>query len=50
MDISNCYVIPKPVNPNARPDEDTRTPEILLDLIEAKGKEIAEALAILRRR
>ncbi|MCL5110858.1 MAG: N-6 DNA methylase [Chloroflexi bacterium] len=39
----------KAVNPNARSDEDTRTPEELLDLIEAKGREVAEALAELRR-
>jgi type I restriction enzyme M protein len=39
----------KAVNPNAKNDEDTRTPEELLDLIEAKGREIAEALAALRR-
>jgi type I restriction enzyme M protein len=39
----------KAVNPNARNDEDTRTPEELLDLIEAKGREVAEALAVLRR-
>jgi type I restriction enzyme M protein len=38
----------KAVNPNKRPDIDTRTPEELLNIIEAKGKEIAEALAILR--
>ncbi len=38
----------KAVNPNARSDEDTRTPEELLDLIEAKGREVAEALAALR--
>ncbi|MEW6381359.1 MAG: N-6 DNA methylase [bacterium] len=38
----------KAVNPNKKPDIDTRTPEELLDIIEAKGKEIAEALAILR--
>jgi type I restriction enzyme M protein len=38
----------KAVNPNAKSDEDTRTPEQLLDLIEAKGREIAEALAQLR--
>ena len=29
-------------------NEDTRTPEELLDFIEAKGKEVAEALASLR--
>ena len=39
----------KAVNPHARNQEDTRTPEELLDLIEAKGREVAEALAALRR-
>jgi type I restriction enzyme M protein len=38
----------KAVNPNAKSKEDTRTPEELLDLIEAKGHEVAEALATLR--
>ncbi len=38
----------KAVNPHAMSDEDTRTPEELLDLIEAKGREVAEALAVLR--
>ena len=38
----------KAVNPNKKPKIDTRTPEELLDIIEAKGKEIAQALAILR--
>ena len=38
----------KAVNPNAKADEDLRKPEELLDLIEAKGKEVAEALAKLR--
>ncbi|MCY2928504.1 MAG: N-6 DNA methylase [Planctomycetota bacterium] len=38
----------KAVNPHTRNDEDTRTPEELLDLIDAKGREIAEALAALR--
>jgi len=36
------------VNPNAKSDEDTRTPEELLDFIEAKGREVNEALAVLR--
>jgi type I restriction enzyme M protein len=36
------------VNPHAKNDEDTRTPEELLDLLEATGREIAEALAVLR--
>ncbi|OGK76459.1 MAG: N-6 DNA methylase [Candidatus Rokubacteria bacterium RBG_16_73_20] len=39
----------KAVNPNAKRDEDTRTPEELLDVIEAKGREVAEAVAELRR-
>jgi type I restriction enzyme M protein len=38
----------KAVNPNARADEDLRKPEELLDVIEAKGKEVAEALEKLR--
>jgi type I restriction enzyme M protein len=38
----------KAVNPHAKSNEDTRTPEELLDLIEAKGKEVGEALAALR--
>jgi len=38
----------KAVNPNAPKNEDTRTPEELLNLIEAKGREVAEALARLR--
>ena len=40
----------KAVNPHAKNEEDTRTPEELLDLIEAKGREVAEALAALRGR
>ena len=39
----------KAVNPNAKGNEDTRTPEELMDVIEAKGREVAEALAPLRR-
>ncbi len=38
----------KAVNPNRKAEVDTRTPGELLDLIEAKGKEVAEALAALR--
>ena len=38
----------KAVNPNRQEVVDTRTPEELLDIIEQKGKEIEEALAILR--
>ena len=36
------------VNPNAKPGEDPRTPEELLDLIEAKGREVSQAVAELR--
>lgn len=39
----------KAINPNAKVEEDTRMPVELLDLIEAKGKEIAETIAELRR-
>jgi len=39
----------KAVNPNRVEVVDTRTPEELINLIEAKGKEINEALAALRR-
>ena len=38
----------KAVNPNAKADGDTRTPEELLDIIEKKGEEIRKALAKLR--
>ncbi len=39
----------KAVNPNRKNDEDTRTPEELIALIEEKGKEVAEILDRLRR-
>ncbi|MBN2011708.1 N-6 DNA methylase, partial [candidate division KSB1 bacterium] len=39
----------KAVNPNKKQTIDTRTPNELIDIIEAKGKEIAEALAELRK-
>jgi type I restriction enzyme M protein len=38
----------KAVNPNKRPVVDTRTPEQLLEIIETKGREVTEALAVLR--
>jgi len=38
----------KAVNPNKKAAIDTRTPAELMDLIEVKGKEVAEALAALR--
>ncbi len=39
----------KAVNPNAESTEDTRTPEELLDIIAAKGREIDAAIAELRQ-
>jgi type I restriction enzyme M protein len=38
----------KAVNPHAKSVEDTRTPEELLDVIEARGREVAAAIAELR--
>jgi type I restriction enzyme M protein len=38
----------KAVNPNAISDDDTRTPDELLDIIERKGREVSAALATLR--
>jgi len=38
----------KAVNPYKKPNIDTRTPEELMNIIEAKGKEVADALAALR--
>lgn len=38
----------KAVNPNARSNEDSRTPEELLDIIDAKGREVADAIQTLR--
>ena len=38
----------KAVNPNAKVEQDQRTPADLLDIIEAKQKEIAGVLAALR--
>lgn len=46
--IENAVYDLKAVNPNKQSDEDTRTPADLLDLIEAKGREVAAALAALR--
>ena len=39
----------KAVNPHTQPVEDTRTPEELIAIIEAKGREVAKALALLRQ-
>ena len=49
QDIENAVYDLKAVNPNAKNDEDKRTPEELLTLIESKGREVSEALAMLRR-
>jgi type I restriction enzyme M protein len=38
----------KAVNPNAKSTEDTRTPEELLDIIEAEGRKVDAAIATLR--
>lgn len=38
----------KAVNPHAKKNDDLRTPEELLDLIEAKGREVTEAISTLR--
>ena len=38
----------KAVNPHAKSEEDTRTPEELLDVIEQKGREVADVLRVLR--
>ncbi|MDY0282087.1 MAG: N-6 DNA methylase [Salinivirgaceae bacterium] len=48
-EIENAVYDLKAVNPNAKAEEGKRTPEQLLDFIEAKGREIAAALAVLRR-
>ncbi len=47
--IENAVYDLKAVNPNRKATGDTRTPAGLLDLIEAKNREIAEVLALLRR-
>jgi len=39
----------KAVNPNATIEQDTRTPEELIAIIEEKGKEVSEALERLKR-
>lgn len=36
------------MNPNARVQEDARTPQQLLDTIEEKGRDVARALGALR--
>jgi len=39
----------KAVNPNAKTEEDIRTPQDLLDIIAIKGKEVEQALILLRK-
>lgn len=46
--IENAVYDLKAVNPHRKADVDTRTPEQLLDVIESKGREVAEAVAALR--
>ena len=48
--IENAVYDLKAVNPNRKANADTRTPGQLLDLIEAKGREITEAVGVLRQR
>jgi type I restriction enzyme M protein len=40
----------KAINPNRKQEVDSRTPEELLSIIEAQGKEISNALAALRNK
>ena len=47
QDIEDAVYNLKAVNPNKQADEDTRTPAELLDIIEQKGREVAEAVAAL---
>ena len=47
-DIENAVYDLKAVNPHRKSDADRRTPTELLDLVEAKGVEIAQALKKLR--
>lgn len=47
--IENAVYDLKAVNPNRKADVDTRTPTELLDLIDAKGREVTEAVAALRQ-
>lgn len=47
-EIEDAFYDLKAVNPNRKPDVDERTPEQLMEIIEAKGREIVEALAALR--
>lgn len=46
--IDNAVYDLKAANPNSIVEEDTRTPEDLLNIIEQKGREVTEALSALR--
>ena len=46
--IDNAVYDLKAVNPNAKNTDDTRTPAELIEIIEAKGRELSDALAQLR--
>ena len=48
QEIEDAIYDLKVVNPHRKPDVDDRTPEDLMDIIEAKGREIAETLAALQ--
>jgi type I restriction enzyme M protein len=48
QDIEDAVYDLKAVNPNKPAEEDTRTPAELLDIIEQKGREVAEVVAALR--
>ena len=48
QDIENAVYDLKAVNPNKQIEEDTRTPAELLDIVEKKGRDAAEALTTLR--
>ena len=48
-EIEACGYDLKAVNPHAKNKEDTRSSGELLDVIEAKGREVAEAIAALRK-
>jgi type I restriction enzyme M protein len=47
-DLENAVYDLKAVNPHRKADVDHRTPMELLDLIESRGRDVAEALAALR--
>ena len=47
-DIENAVYDLKAVNPHRKADVDQRRPSELLDIVEAKGLEIAEAIKVLR--